>query len=316
MPPTPMAVALATVMEPVPFGVGTADSGTLMASVNHHEEMARAASVNGKVVVVTGGARGIGYATAKTLHQLGARVAIGDVDEVAVKEAGTDLDVGFYARLDVTDRQSFTTFLDDVERELGPLDVLINNAGIAPAGRFLDEPDEVTQRTIAINIFGVILGTKLAAERMVKRRRGHIINIASLAALGAAPGIATYTATKHAVLGFTDTARLELRGTGVTLSAVMPTLTNTSMVDGVASVPGFRNAEPEDIAAGVVGLIEKPKPRLAVTRAAGLLIDIMPRFMPLRVSEALNRALRVDAIFVEAADNQTRRDYEDRARRT
>jgi NAD(P)-dependent dehydrogenase (short-subunit alcohol dehydrogenase family) len=316
MPPTPMAVALATVMEPVPFGVGTADSGTLMASVNHHEEMARAASVNGKVVVVTGGARGIGYATAKTLHQLGARVAIGDVDEVAVKEAGTDLDVGFYARLDVTDRQSFTTFLDDVERELGPLDILINNAGIAPAGRFLDEPDDVTQRTIAINIFGVILGTKLAAERMVKRRRGHIINIASLAALGAVPGIATYTATKHAVLGFTDTARLELRGTGVTLSAVMPTLTNTSMVDGVASVPGFRTAEPEDIAAGVVGLIEKPKPRLAVTRAAGLLIDIVPRFMPLRVSEALNRALRVDAIFIEAADKQTRRDYEDRARRS
>jgi NAD(P)-dependent dehydrogenase (short-subunit alcohol dehydrogenase family) len=316
MTPTPMAVAPATVMEPVPFGVGTADSGTLMASVNHHEEMARAASVNGKVVVVTGGARGIGYATAKTVHQLGARVAIGDVDEVAVKEAGTDLDVGFYARLDVTDRESFTTFLDDVERELGPVDVLINNAGIAPAGRFLDEPDDVTQRTIAINIFGVILGTKLAAERMVKRRRGHIINIASLAALGAVPGLATYTATKHAVLGFTDTARLELRGTGVTLSAVMPTLTNTSMVDGVASVPGFRNAEPEDIAAGVVGLIEKPKPRLAVTRAAGLLIDIMPRFMPLRVSEALNRALRVDAIFVEAADNQTRRDYEDRARRS
>jgi NAD(P)-dependent dehydrogenase (short-subunit alcohol dehydrogenase family) len=262
-----------------------------MASVNHHEEMARAASVNGKVVVVTGGARGIGYATAKALHDLGAKVAIGDVDEVAVKEAGTDLDVGFYARLDVTDRQSFTTFLDDVERELGPVDVLINNAGIAPAGRFLDEPDDVTKRTIAINI-------------------------ASLAALGAVPGIATYTATKHAVLGFTDTARLELRGTSVTLSAVMPTLTNTSMIDGVASVSGFRNAEPEDIAAAVVGLIEKPKPRLEVTRAAGLLIDIVPRFMPLRVSEALNRALRVDSIFVEAADTKERRDYEDRARHT
>jgi NAD(P)-dependent dehydrogenase (short-subunit alcohol dehydrogenase family) len=286
-----MAVALATVMEPVPFGVFTADFGTLMASVNHHEEMARAASVNGKVVVVTGGARGIGYATAKALHDLGAKVAIGDVDEVAVKEAGTDLDVGFYARLDVTDRQSFTTFLDDVERELGPVDVLINNAGIAPAGRFLDEPDDVTKRTIAINI-------------------------ASLAALGAVPGIATYTATKHAVLGFTDTARLELRGTSVTLSAVMPTLTNTSMIDGVASVSGFRNAEPEDIAAAVVGLIEKPKPRLEVTRAAGLLIDIVPRFMPLRVSEALNRALRVDSIFVEAADTKERRDYEDRARHT
>ena len=182
--------------------------------------MARAASLHGKVIVVTGGARGIGLATAKTLHRLGAKVAVGDVDEVAVKQAGTDLDLGFYARLDVTDRQSFTTFLDDVERELGLIDVLVNNAGIAPAGRFLDESDEVTQRTIAINLFGVILGTKLAAVRMVRRRKGHIINIASLAALGAAPGIATYCATKHAVLGYTDTARLELRGTGVTLSAV------------------------------------------------------------------------------------------------
>ena len=276
--------------------------------------MARAASLHGKVIVVTGGARGIGLATAKTLHRLGAKVAVGDVDEATVKEVGTDLDLGFYARLDVTDRQSFTTFLDDVERELGLIDVLVNNAGIAPAGRFVDEPDEVTQRTIAINLFGVILGTKLAAERMVKRRKGHIINIASLAALGAAPGIATYTATKHAVLGFTDTARLELRGTGVTLSAVLPTLTNTAMIDGVAGMSGLRNAEPEDIAAGIVGLIEKPKRRLAVTRVAGLLIDVTHRLMPLGVAEAVTHALRADAIFVDAADKQERRDYEDRAR--
>ena len=276
--------------------------------------MARAASLHGKVIVVTGGARGIGLATAKALHRLGGKVAIGDVDEATVKEVGADLDLGFYARLDVTDRQSFTTFLDDVERELGPIDVLVNNAGICPAGSFLDESDEVTQRTIAINTFGVILGTKLAAERMVKRGKGHIINIASLAALGAAPGIATYTATKHAVLGFTDTARLELRGTGVTLSAVLPTLTNTAMIDGVAAMSGLRNAEPEDIAAGIVGLIEKPKRRLAVTRAAGLLIDVTHRLMPLRVAEAVTHALRADAIFVDAADKQERRDYEERAR--
>src|SRR6476646_8627187 len=107
--------------------------------------MARAASLHGKVIVVTGGARGIGLATAKTLHGLGAKVAVGDIDEATVKEVGADLDLGFYARLDVTDRQSFTTFLDDVERELGPIDVLVNNAGICPAGRFVDEPDEITQ---------------------------------------------------------------------------------------------------------------------------------------------------------------------------
>jgi NAD(P)-dependent dehydrogenase (short-subunit alcohol dehydrogenase family) len=275
--------------------------------------MATAAAINGKVIVITGGARGIGYATAKTLHQLGGRVAIGDLDEAAVKEAGTDLDVGFYARLDVTDRQSFTTFLDDVERELGPIDVLVNNAGICPAGRFCDEPDEVTQRTIAINLFGVILGTKLAADRMLKRGKGHIINIASVAALNAVPGVATYCATKHGVLGYTDTARQELRGTGVTLSAVMPTLTNTSMIDGVPSMPGLRNAEPDDIAAGIVSLIAKPKPRLVLTRAAGVLIAVTRR-MPLPVGEAIARALKTDSLFSQAADKQERRDYEDRAR--
>jgi NAD(P)-dependent dehydrogenase (short-subunit alcohol dehydrogenase family) len=277
--------------------------------------MARAAAVNGKVIAITGGARGIGYATAKTLHRLGGKVAIGDIDEVAVKEAGTDLDVGFYARLDVTDRQSFTAFLDDVERELGPVDILINNAGICSVGGFAEEPDEVTQRTIAINTFGVILGTKLAAERMVKRRKGHIINIASLAAVNAVPGIATYCATKHAVLGYTDTARLELRGTGVTLSAVMPTLTNTAMITGVASMPGLKNAEPEDIAAGIVGLIERPKPRLVVTRAAGILTGVMQRLMPLRVAEAFSRALNADTIFAKA-DADQRRDYEERVRHT
>lgn len=275
--------------------------------------MARASEIHGKVVVVTGGARGIGLATAKMLHGLGAKVAIGDVDEATVKEAGADVDLGFYARLDVTDRQSFTTFLDDVERELGPVDVVVNNAGICPAGRFLDEPDEVTARTIDINLFGVILGTKLAAERMVKRGRGHIINIASVGAVNPVPGIATYCATKFAVLGYTDTARQELRGTGVNASVVMPTLTNTAMIDGVASASGLKNAEPEDIARGIVALIDKPKPHLTVTRAAAVLIGLTRR-LPLGVYETVSRALNADRIFADAADKPERRDYEDRAR--
>jgi NAD(P)-dependent dehydrogenase (short-subunit alcohol dehydrogenase family) len=275
--------------------------------------MAGASKVKGKVVVVTGGARGIGLATAKKLHGLGAKVAIGDVDEATVKEAGADLDLGFYARLDVTDRQSFATFLDDVERELGPVDVLVNNAGICPAGKFLDEPDQVTQRTIDINLFGVILGTKLAAERMVKRGRGHIINIASVGAVNPVPGIATYCATKFAVLGYTDTARQELRGTGVTASVVMPTLTNTSMIDGVASASGLKNAEPEDIARGIVALIDKPKPHLTVTRTVAVLIGLTRR-LPLGLYEAMNRAMNADRVFADAADKPERRDYEDRAR--
>lgn len=276
--------------------------------------MARAGVIHGRVVAITGGARGIGLATATALHRLGVKVAIGDVDEVAVKEAGADLGLEVYAKLDVTDRDSFTEFLDTVERELGPVDVLVNNAGICPTGGALDEPDQITQRTIAINVFGVILGTKLAAARMAERGTGHVINVASLAGITPMPGIATYCATKHAVLGYTDTVRLEMRGTGVAFSSVMPTLTNTAMVDGVSSARGLRNAEPEDIAAGIVALIRKPRPHLMVTKSAGLTTLVMRNFTPRVVNEGVRRLIRADRIFADGVDVEKRRGYEERAR--
>ncbi|WP_102145040.1 SDR family oxidoreductase [Mycobacterium hubeiense] len=277
--------------------------------------MARVVSFDGKVVVVTGGARGIGYATAAALQRLGAKVAIGDIDEAAVKQAGTELGLDVYAKLDVSDRDSFEAFLDQVERQLGPIDVLVNNAGICPTGRFVDEPDEVTQRTLAINTYGVMLGTKLAAARMVKRRKGHVINIASLGAVSPMPGIATYCASKCAVLGFTDVVRLELQGTGVDVSAVLPTLVNTRMIDGVSG-RGVGKADPDDIAAGIVRLIRKPKPRMAVTRGAGLITTVTSRFIPLRVFESMRHRLGFDQIFDEGVDREKRRDYEERARHT
>ncbi len=276
--------------------------------------MAEGSVINGKVVAITGGARGIGLATAGALHRLGAKVAIGDVDDVAVKEAGTDLGLDVYESLDVTDRTSFEAFLDTVELRLGPLDVLINNAGICPTGRLIDEPDDLTQRTMAINQFGVILGTKVGAARMAVRRSGHVINVASLAAITPMPGIATYCATKHAVLGFTDSVRLEMRDSGISFSTVMPTLTNTAMVDGVSSARGLKNAEPEDIAKGIVGLIGKPQPHLMVTRSAGLMSLFTRNFMPRSVNEGMRRMLRLDRLFAEGVDTAKRREYEERAR--
>ena len=272
----------------------------------------KAASVSGKVVAVTGGARGIGLAIATVLTELGAKVAIGDIDESAAKESGDRLGLALSRRLDVTDRESFTEFLDAVEGQVGSLDVVVNNAGVIAVGSAVDEDDAVTQRLLDVNIFGVILGTKLAAQRMLPRGRGHVINIASLGGVLPSEGIATYCATKHAVLGYTDTVRLENRGSGVQFSSIMPTLTNTEMVSGVGHAKGFKNAEPEDVARAVVGVIAKPEPRVAVPRSMGVTLSAQ-RLMPRSLAEAMGRALGTGRVFTSDVDASKRASY---ARRT
>lgn len=257
--------------------------------------MVKPGSVAGKTVAVTGGARGIGLAIATALHSMGAKVAIGDIDEAAVKDAGSRLGLRVCRGLDVTDRQSFTEFLDNVEDQLGPIDVLVNNAGLIAVGNAVDEDEAVSRRVLDVNIWGVMLGTKLGAQRMLARGRGHVINIGSLGSVLPAAGLATYGATKHAVLGYTDTVRMENRGRGVHFSVIMPTLTNTEMIAGFGHARGFKNAEPEDVARAVVGVIAKPKPRVFVPRSIGIVISAQ-RFMPQRVSEAIGRALGTDRV--------------------
>jgi NAD(P)-dependent dehydrogenase (short-subunit alcohol dehydrogenase family) len=269
--------------------------------------------VQGKVIVITGGARGIGLATATALHNLGARVAIGDIDEVRVKESGAALGLDVYGKLDVTDAHSFTEFLDEVERQLGPIDVLINNAGIMPLGRIVDESDAVTRRILDINVYGVILGSKLAAQRMVARGSGHVINIASLAGETYIAGAASYCASKHAVIGFTDSARLEYRQAGVKFSVVMPTFVNTELIAGTSGAKGIKNAEPADIAEAIVKLVAHPRPRVRVTKAAGAIIASQ-KFMPRGLAEGLNRALGGEHVFTDDVDIEKRRAYEARAR--
>jgi NAD(P)-dependent dehydrogenase (short-subunit alcohol dehydrogenase family) len=270
-------------------------------------------AIRNKVIVITGGARGIGFAAATALHGLGAKVAIGDVDEAKVKESATDLGLEVYGKLDVTDPESFAAFLDDVEGQLGPLDVLINNAGIMPAGKVIDEPDQVTRRILDINTYGVILGSKLAVQRMVPRRSGHVINIASLAGESPTPGLATYCASKYAVLGFTDSARIEYRDTGVHFSSVLPTFTNTELVAGTSGAKLLKNAEPEDIANAIIGLITKPAARVAVTRVAGIVAGSM-KFLPKSAGEFIARKLGMEHVFLDDVDIAARKAYEDRAR--
>ncbi|WP_375499316.1 SDR family oxidoreductase [uncultured Jatrophihabitans sp.] len=275
--------------------------------------MAQAGTVRGKVVAITGGARGIGYATAQRLIADGAHVAIGDVDDERLKQAVGELRITAYAHLDVTDPNSFERFLDDVEDVLGPVDVLVNNAGIMPLGATADEADAVSRRIVEINVLGVITGTKQALLRMLPRRSGHIINVSSLAGESYVPGGATYCATKHAVKAYTETARREYRDSGVAISQVMPFFTNTELVAGTSGTKGMRNAEPGEVADAIAGLVVRPRARVRVTKLAGA-VTMSQAFLPSRVSEFLGRALGAETAFTAGVDPLARQAYEERAR--
>jgi NAD(P)-dependent dehydrogenase (short-subunit alcohol dehydrogenase family) len=238
------------------------------------------ATLTGKVVAITGGARGIGRAAAEAFLAAGAVVAIGDIDaELVAKtaaELGDDPDAKIVGLpLNVTDRASFAAFLDSVDSELGPLDVLVNNAGIMPTGLFADEDEAMTDRIININLNGVIHGSRLALERFMARGSAHLINIASLAGTQGFPGMATYCATKHAVVGFTSALHLEMKEHGVHVGAVLPGIVRTELSAG-ANMPSWimpmTTVDPEDVARAIVKSVQQDKPLVTVPRRLAAII--------------------------------------------
>ncbi len=271
--------------------------------------------IRGRVIAITGGARGIGRATAAALIARGARVAIGDLDaELAARTAAELGGETLALALDVTSGASFQAFLDEVEMALGPLDVLVNNAGIMPVGRFLDEDEAVTRAEIEINVHGVIRGSKLALMRMLPRGRGHLVNIASLAGKGGFPGIATYCGSKHAVVGFSESIRQELRGTSIEVSCVMPALVNTELTTGVGKTRLVRTLGPEEVAEAIAGALERPRFDVWVPRENAVLFRVLT-VLPRSWREGIARALGGDTVLLDA-DQGARAAYEARAARS
>ncbi|WP_336088003.1 SDR family oxidoreductase [Nocardia sp. SSK8] len=244
----------------------------------------------GRVIAITGAARGIGAAIARELAAAGAHVALGDLDAAAAAETAAALPgtaAGF--ALDVTVDDSFTGFLDAVEARWGPIDVLINNAGVMWVGRFEDEPEAATRRQLAVNLHGVIRGVRLAAPRMRARGRGHLVTVASAASKLAPAGEATYAATKHGVYGYLSAVRAELHGSGVELSVVMPTVVDTPLAAGTS--PGaVATLTPEDVARAVADVLARPRFEVTVPRRVGLLVRLA-NLLPDRPRTALYRRL-------------------------
>ncbi|GAA1481396.1 SDR family oxidoreductase [Gordonia sinesedis] len=252
-------------------------------------------TVRGRTIAVTGGARGIGRATAEAFHHRGARVVIGDLDADLAAATATEIDpTGDYVTgvgLDVTDSESFRRFVG-IADTAGGLDVLINNAGIMPTGLFADEASTMTDRLLAVNLRAVIDGSRLAVGLFVPRGSGHVINVASLAGAFAIPALATYGATKSAVTTFTDALALELRGTGVRATAVLPGLINTELSAG-ANYPRWVGrlvaGEPEDVANAMVRVVDSGRSGVvSVPRRAGSVIaaiGTLPRPIRLAVED-------------------------------
>src|SRR5215208_2701901 len=253
------------------------------------------ASLKGKVIAVTGGARGIGEATARALAAAGARVSIGDLDiELAARSAQAY--GGLALPLDVTSESSFAGFLDKVEAEFGRMDGLVNNAGIMVIGRHLDVPLDAQLKQVDINLRGVILGCHEAAPRMIASGGGQIVNIASLAGRLPTPGSAVYSGTKAAVIALSEALDAELAPRGVRVSAVLPSFTSTGLIDGTTAPRLSAPISPDLVATAVVRVFGKHRPAVAVPRrlAYG---STQWAAMPLGLRRWISRRTGLDTMF-------------------
>jgi NADP-dependent 3-hydroxy acid dehydrogenase YdfG len=268
----------------------------------------------GKVIAIAGGARGIGRATAHACLQAGMKVAIGDVDPQAAEQTGKELGASALAfPLDVTDVSSFRAFLDSVDERLGPLEALLNSAGIMPIGPFVDESELTARRILDINVHGVIHGMKAALPGMMARGHGHIVNMASQAGKYGLPGGATYCASKAAVINLSRAVRKEVRGYGVDISVISPVAVNTELGLGLSEPRQrqFRKIEAHQVAEAIVQTLREPTFDVHVPKALKV-SERLSALIPIGIQDAFSRATNADAVLSQV-DTAARADYELRA---
>ncbi len=268
--------------------------------------------ISGLSIVITGAGRGIGEATAELLAAEGATVALGDLDTALVQEVAERIGHGAVgARLDVASAESWADFLAMVG-EVGPIDVLVNNAGIMPLGSILKEPDSVTKAIFDVNVHGIINGTKAVAPGMVERGRGHIVNVASAVGRIAVAEGASYSASKFAAVGFSEATRAELKPHGIDVSVVLPTVVQTELAAGLPTARGVRAVSAQDVAEVIATAIRTARPELwaprwvqGMTKATG----VLPRWLQERIAGAFG----ADRVLADRDESQ-RAAYEARVR--
>ncbi len=222
----------------------------------------------GRIALVTGAASGIGAATARRLAAEGATVAVADLDEVGAKTVADEVD-GFAVTLDVTDLVAVRAAVPTIEAELGPLDVLVNNAGGDQLKFFLETDEADWDAALALNLRSVVGVTHAVLGGMCARRQGAIVNVASEAGRVGAVAGALYSAAKGGVIAFTKAVARESASSGVRLNAVAPGPVDTPLLAGAAAAHPYgpairqgmvdatvlgRTAQPEEVAAAIAYL--------------------------------------------------------------
>ncbi len=220
-----------------------------------------------KVALVTGAGRGIGKAIATRLTAEGARVAIADLDLASASATAEAIGAGSIAvKMDVTDTASVRAAVDEITQRLGPIDVLVNNAGWDKVEPFVKSQEETWDRVIAINLKGPIRCARAVLDSMIERRAGKIVSIGSDAGRVGSTGEAVYSAAKAGVIGFTKTLARETARYGINVNVVCPGPTNTPLLQEIAggndklmaalkqAIPFGRTGEPDDVAGAVAFL--------------------------------------------------------------
>lgn len=220
--------------------------------------------LEGKRALITGGARGIGLALAVRLAAEGSEIVLADLPGSPLPEAAGAVGgtVSTYP-LDVTDQSSIEGLRERIKREAGPVDILVNSAGVVFGGPFLEVPLEEHLKTYRVNVLGLVAVTRAFLPDLIARPRGHLVNIASASGFIGLPLGSTYASSKWAVIGFTDSIRLELkmqRYGHVRATAVCPSYVRTGMFDGAKAPRLTRLLTPEKVADLTVRAIKRNRP--------------------------------------------------------
>jgi len=257
-------------------------------------------NVEGKLVLITGGAAGIGYALAGNFAKDKARLVLVDIDEKSLQKATAQLqhqgaEVHPFV-CDVTDRSRVYDLAQQVHQKAGTVDILVNNAGVAYAGYFMDIPDSVHREIIDVNIMGYIWVTKAFLPDILAKKKGHLIYLASAAGLGGTPKLSSYSASKHAVVGFAETLRWELMMDSslsqIHITIACPAFVATKMVEGVRAPRGTRLLTPDEAAEKIYRAMKADKEMLVTP--ATVWLELLSKILPSGLAMQLIRFMKVD----------------------